>query len=163
MRPVGSLLIAIALSFLTVYPLMLGIFYIMSPVLVDSTTNFAPSGININQYNEGVFATASNGGAQLAVSTGGEGVVKCIYFSSSSGCIGKAIADMATGGIGVFAPGGSDFDLERPTDAIAFAAYAFIAAVFFPTAALLATIASVSYTARLMGEEVDLSRLTQLV
>jgi hypothetical protein len=44
-----------------------------------------------------------------------------------------------------------------------FSAYAFIAAVFFPTAALLASLASVSYMARMMGEEIDLSRITQLV
>jgi hypothetical protein len=46
---------------------------------------------------------------------------------------------------------------------MAFAATAFIAGVFFPTLALLATIASVTYVARLYGDEIDLSRLTQLV
>ena len=63
----------------------------------------------------------------------------------------------------MFAPGALISISRGPAGAIAFAAYAFIAAVFFPTAALLATIASVSYMARLMGEEIDLSRLTQLV
>lgn len=40
---------------------------------------------------------------------------------------------------------------------------AFIVAVFLPTAALLAAAGSAAYVARLMGEEIDLSRLVQMV
>jgi len=52
---------------------------------------------------------------------------------------------------------------DNVTGAIIFAANAFIAAVFFPSVALLATIASVVYIARLYGEEINLSRITQMV
>jgi len=136
MRPVGSLLIALSLSFLTIYPFMLGVFYLMSPVLTDSTTGYAPPGVNMASYDEKIFPGSEDPATQLAVSTAGEGYVKDHYFGD-----GK----------------------ENPGGAIAFAAYAFIAAVFFPTSALLAAIASVSYMARMMGEEVDLSRITQMV
>ncbi len=52
---------------------------------------------------------------------------------------------------------------DMPHVAIAFAAYAFIAAVFLPTAALLGTIGSIVYLTRLYGEEIDLSRIVQMV
>jgi len=52
---------------------------------------------------------------------------------------------------------------DNPPGAIAFAAYAFIAAVFLPTAALLGTIGSIVYLTRLYGEEIDLSRIVQMV
>src|SRR5208283_2232887 len=135
MRPVGSLLIALSLSFLTIYPLMLGIFYLMSPVLLDAPA-YAPPGINMANYGESIFPDSTSSASQLAVSTVGESYVHDHYFGG-----GK----------------------ENLAGAIAFAAFAFIAAVFFPTAALLAAIASVAYMARMMGEEIDLSRLTQLV
>ncbi len=135
MRPVGSLLIALALSFLTIYPLMLGIYYLMSPVLLD-TPAYAPAGINMGNYGESIFPDSTNPASQLAVSTAGESYVHDHYFGGGKENLGGAIA---------------------------FSADAFIAAVFFPTSALLAAIASVAYMARMMGEEIDLSRLTQLV
>ena len=135
MRPVGSLLIALSLSFLTIYPLMLGIFYLMGSVLLDAP-NYAPQGVTMSNYGESIFPDSTNVASQLAVSTVGESYVHDHYFGSGN---------------------------ENLAGAIAFAAYAFIAAVFFPTSALLAAIASVAYMARMMGEEIDLSRLTQLV
>jgi hypothetical protein len=136
MRPVGSLLIALALSFLTVYPFMLGVFYLMEDVLLDKSQGFAPLGLDMTKYDEKIFPDSTNPASQLAVGTLGEDYVKDHYFGDGR---------------------------EKPAEAIAFAAYAFIAAVFFPSVALLAAIASVSYMARLMGEEIDLSRITQLV
>jgi hypothetical protein len=136
MRPVGSLLIALALGFLTVYPFMLGVFYLMGDVLVDADKGYAPEGISMSKYDEDIFDASTDAASQAGVSIGGESVVKHNYFGGGR---------------------------ENPTGAIAFSAYAFLAAVFFPTSALLAAIATVSYMARLMGEEIDLSRLTQLV
>jgi hypothetical protein len=128
MRPFGSLMFAVAMSFLIVYPLMLGIFGLMSDVILD-----AP--VDVGDYDEHVFPESEEGAEILGSSFGGEDYVYDNYL----------------GGI------------DNVGGAMAFAATAFIAGVFFPTLALLATIASVSYIARLYGDEIDLSRLTQLV
>jgi hypothetical protein len=135
MRSFGSLLVALALSFLLVYPFMLAVFNLMSEKLLDSGTGFAPTDITMSNYDESIFPN-SEGGGELVDSTAGEDYVYNKYFGS-----GK----------------------DNVNGALAFAAYAFIAGVFFPTLALLATMASVSYMARLYGEEIDLSRITQLV
>ena len=147
MRSFGSLLIALALSFLIVYPFMLGVFWLMSGTLVDSGNNFAPTGIDINKYDERVYPN-NNGGqaaANALIIVSWE-QVKCMYFHSDGGMLCSG-----------------NYDLDKPYDAIGFAASAFIASVFLPTVALLATIASVAYLARLYGEEIDLSKITQLV
>jgi hypothetical protein len=163
MRPVGSVLIAIALSFLTVYPFTLGVFYLMGDVLLDRGTGFAPPGIDMSKYDESIYPDSTNAASQMGVSTGGEAVAKCNYFGTDRGsCIGYATANEFGLG-GVLKMDQSYFGRENPVGAIGFAANAFIAAIFFPTVALLTAIASVSYMARLMGEEIDLSRITQLV
>lgn len=136
LRGLGSLFISLAMAFLIVYPFMLSVFYLMKDTLFDGT-DYTPMPIGMGSYDESVFPDAENGAEQFfAVSTLGEGYVKDRYFGS---------------------------DKENPTGALAFAANAFIVAVFFPTIALIATIASVTYVARLFGEEIDLSRITQLV
>ena len=136
LRGLGSLFVSLALSFLLIYPFMLSVFYLMKDVIFDGD-DFTPLPVGMGSYDESVFPDAEGGAEQFfAVSTLGEGYVKDRYFGS---------------------------DKENPTGAIAFAANAFIAAVFLPTIALIATIASVTYVARLFGEEVDLSRITQLV
>ncbi len=136
MRSFGSLLISLAVAFLLVYPLILGIFYIMSDKLLDADNDYAPSGIDMGKYSETIFASEEDAGSQLSASTLGEDYVKDTYLPSGTNDV----------------PG-----------ALEFAAVAFIAAVFFPTIAMLATIASISYIARLYGDEIDLSRITQLV
>jgi hypothetical protein len=147
LRGLGSLFISLALSFLLVYPFMLSVFYLMGEVLVDRGNSYNAMPVALSQYNEQVFPDRENGADQFfAVSTCGEGYVKSCYLNTGGcNCIGNTdIKDNTPG-------------------AIAFVAYAFIAAVFFPTVALLATIGSVVYVARLFGEEIDLSRITQLV
>ena len=145
LRGLGSLFIAISLSFLLVFPFMLSVFYLMKDVILDGS-DLTPLPLGMNEYDEGVFADAENGAEQFfAVTTIGEGYVKCRYFNS-----GDPVLCDGT-------------NKENPTGALAFAANAFIAAVFLPTLALIATIASVTYVARLYGEEIDLSRITQLV
>ncbi len=144
MRSFGALLIALTLSFLIVYPFMLAIYYLMESVLVDKPDYFptvsGPALSNFYGDKEKVFPNNDAGGISslgsgLAQSTMGEGEIYDTYFPHGENMFG----------------------------AIVFASYAFVAAVFMPTVALLATIASVVYIARLYGEEIDLSRITQLV
>lgn len=140
MRSFGSLMISVALSFMVVYPFMLAVFYLMGDVLVDRP-DYTPAvaGTSLdNFYDESVFPYeegAGSAGQSWDAAWSGSDVVFDTYFPNGANIIG----------------------------AIVFAAYAFVAAVFLPTVALLATIASVSYIARLYGQEIDLSRITQLV
>src|SRR4030095_10581284 len=133
LRTFGALLIAVALSFLIVYPMMLAIYYMMESVILDAP-NFEPESLS-EFYDEGVFA--SQGGTRQAVeaATCGDQCVVDNYFPNGD----KGVAAMR------------------------FAAYAFIAGVFLPTAAMLATIGSIVYMTRLYGEEIDLSRIVQMV
>ncbi|MBN1170412.1 hypothetical protein JXA56_05275 [Candidatus Micrarchaeota archaeon] len=140
MRGFGSLLIAVAMSFLTVYPLMLGVLWIMSDILIDGNNNLTPivSGPGLSQfYNEWIYpneeskAMAQSFGSALS----GPDYVENTYFPQG----------------------------ENAAGAIIFAANAFVAAVFLPTVALLTTIASIAYLSRLYGEAIDLSKITQLV
>lgn len=139
MRPFGSLMVALATSFLVVYPFMLGVFYLMRNGLLDADKGFTPLPHPMSDYDETVFPD-NEGATGLGLSMGagfaGSGVLEDIYFNH---------------------------DQEDIPGAIMFASNAFVAAVFFPSVALLAAIASVSYLARLYGEEIDLSRITQLV
>ncbi len=140
LRSFGSVLIAIALSFLLVFPFMLSIFYLMGDVLLDRGNNYEPQVGNPpmnsfyyeKRYPDNEYASI---GTSIAGEELGVWITRQLYFPSG----------------------------ENPGGAIIFAAYAFLAAVFMPTAALIATIASVSYISRLYGEEIDLSRITMMV
>jgi hypothetical protein len=133
MRSFGSLLLAVALSFMIIYPLMLAVLGMMADVLLKAPPN-------VDQFkSEGVFpdntgATALGNAAAATLSSGSQ-YFENLYFKNGDNVAG----------------------------AIAFAAYAFIAGVFLPTAALLAAVASVNYLARIYGEEIDLSRILQMV
>jgi hypothetical protein len=133
MRSFGSLLIAVALSFMIIYPLMLAIFGIMTDVLLNPPPNTAQF-LDESVFPNNAGATALGHATAAALSSG------ATYFHN------------------IYFPNGDDV-----AGAIAFAAYAFIAGVFLPTAALLAALASVNYLARMYGEEIDLSRLLQMV
>jgi hypothetical protein len=164
LRSFGSLLISVALAFILVYPFMLSIFYLMGDVLVDRPAGeqclacsapcpdcYIPDveGRSMKAFfDESVFP--DNEGAAGA----GQALLSVVIGGLS---LGVNDADVYIGQ--VYFGGGS----SNPMGAMMFGAYAFVAAVFMPTAALLATIASVSYIARLYGEEIDLSRITQLV
>jgi len=115
---------------------MLSVFYLMGDVLVDRESGYLAEGVAMP--SEAVFPGEEGSdaaGTSTAAAFAGEGYIKDKYF-----------------------PHG-----EHPVAAIKFSAYAFIAAVFLPTVALLATLASISYLARLYGEEINLSRITRLV
>ncbi|MFH1393440.1 MAG: hypothetical protein ABIH29_01010 [Candidatus Micrarchaeota archaeon] len=146
LRGFGALLMSLAICFLLVYPLMLSILYLMGDVLVDRP-DYAPDSTLMNDYvrNERIFY--DRGGTNSAAT--GWGLAASMWLSMPGG---EETFEES------YLPGGG-----KPTEAIMFAASAFIAAFFMPTVALLATIASVSYVARLMGEEIDLSRITRMV
>jgi hypothetical protein len=148
MRSFGGLLIAVAMSFLVVYPFLFSVLYLMRSVLLDANNDFNAMPLSLDTYNEKKFPDQENAGSMIAMSSCGEGFVKCVYFSTGD-CTGCFFQE-------------SD-SKENVVGAIAFASYAFVAAVFMPTVVLIGTIASVSYIARLYGEEIDLSRITQLV
>lgn len=139
LRSFGSLMISLTLAFMIVYPFMLAVFYIMGDVLVDKPAyEPAVAGTALSNFygpKENVFPNNAEGDSGLAQSIAGESFVYDTYFPHGDNIVG----------------------------AIIFASNAFVAAVFMPTVALLATIASVMYIARLYGEEIDLSRITQLV
>jgi hypothetical protein len=139
MRSFGALLIAVALSFMIVYPFMLSVYYLMGSVLVDKP-NYYPTveGTSMSNFigsKEKVFPDNAGGDSGLEQSIMGESHIRDTYFPNKDNLSGV----------------------------IMFASYAFVAAVFLPTVALLATIASVSYIARLYGEEIDLSKIVQMV
>jgi hypothetical protein len=163
LRGFGSLLIALAMSFLLVFPLMLSIFYLMGDVLVDRPDS--PQCLSCSSPCPDCYIPDVGGSSMSSFFD--ESI-----FPDNEGAAGagQAFLSVLVGGLtmGIYDAddyiGGLYFsDTANPMGAIMFAAYAFIAAVFMPTVALLATIASVSYIARLYGEEIDLSRLTQLV
>lgn len=141
LRSLGSLLIAVAISFMIVYPLVLSIFGLMSGVLFKAPDGMAGY-MDESTFPDNAGAAAA---AHSAAGIAGAGYYECIYFPDEDCVLASSI-----GGPNV--PG-----------AIAYAAYAFIAGVFLPTSALLATIASIVYLARLYGEEIDLSRIIQMV
>ncbi len=137
LRGFGALLIAVALSFLIVYPFLLSVFYLMESSLLDAPS-YQPAGFSpdlSNYYDESIFDTSGGAGQSVDAAVNGPDAVFSTYFPSGDNSIG----------------------------AIAFAAYAFVAAIFMPTAALLGTIGTIVYITRMYGEEIDLSRIVQMV
>ena len=91
--------------------------------------------VDMSKYHEKAYPD-HEGAEELATSMAGEAYVHDMYFGDGQ---------------------------DNYVGALNFAATAFIGGVFFPTVAMIAAIASVAYVARLYGDEIDLSRLTQLV
>ncbi len=147
MRTFGSLLMAVAISFLIVYPLILSVFYLMGDVLVERTTDYVPDE-DLGWFRRSEQKFHNLGGT----STGGAG-----------GALWASIQAAFAGGEGLKNDYFPDEHPERPVDAIIFAASAFLAAAFMPTVALIGTIASISYITRMMGETIDLSRITRMI
>lgn len=133
MRTFGALLISVSISFLTVYPFLLSVFYIMEDSILDKDSSYQPADFTI-YYDETDFSEGGAGESLEAAFAGSDAVYNN-YF-----------------------PHG-----ENAAGAIMFASYAFIAAVFLPMSALLGTIATVAYLTRMYGEEIDLSRILQMV
>ncbi len=134
MRTFGSVLIATALSFMFVYPIMLAVFDLMGNVLINSPY-YTYADYDLNDYlDESIYKETSTSGASTA-SMFKEDYLKDKYELRDS----------------------------NVPHVVMFAASAFVAAFFFPSLALIATIASTVYLARLYGEEIDLSRIMQMV
>jgi hypothetical protein len=134
MRSFGSVLIATALSFMFVYPIMLAVFDLMGSILINSP-DYTYADADLDDYlDESIYKETSSGGAGTA------SIFKEDYLKDK-------------------------YDLRESNvpQVVMFAAQAFIAAFFFPSLALIATIASTVYLARLYGEEIDLSRIMQMV
>jgi hypothetical protein len=137
MRSLGSLFMSVALGFLFIYPMTLAVFDMMGNKLLDRPS-YIPSNYPSAYINEKVYPNnggASGAGASAAAAFEGADYFEDLYFGSG----------------------------DRTTEAIGFAAKAFIASTFMPTVAMLATIASIVFMARIYGEEIDLSRLLQMV
>jgi len=153
MRQFGSLLIALSISFMIVYPFVLAAFQTSATALLQPPSTAACGVVNVEKYNEQKFISASGGG------------------TSTVGALANIVSD------------GSNFYYEEyfdkcpdpfvieehsdpyadPGGALLFAGRAFIIGVFIPMLALLSAIASTAYIARFYGEDMDLGRLTQLV
>ncbi len=133
MRNVGSLLIAVCIAFMIIYPTMLAMLYLFTqaqPADNGALLNFS----YINEDNL-KYATES-------------------YPSSYDLQILPFTDDYST----VVFPHG-----RHDADAIMLAGKAFLLGVFFPTVALLASIASIKYVSKTLGEDIDLSRVIQMV
>ncbi|MFH1785711.1 MAG: hypothetical protein ABH842_04750 [Candidatus Micrarchaeota archaeon] len=142
MRNLGAVLISVSMAFMIVYPTVLAVFYLMGDVLFEE-----PSGIGAAEFHEGEAALERSDGEFFAMSTWGEDPVKCAYLA-----IDNSYAEPC-----------NDERLGDIPYALEYAAHAYIGGGFFPTVALLATIASVSYLSRLYGDEIDLSKIVQMV
>jgi hypothetical protein len=137
MRNFGSLLMAISLSFLFVYPLILSVFYLD---FVSANSVLLPA-INDKPPFDRVFYYSQNE-ARLEDMRGISNQGFDQYFYND-----------------IFGDHGGSAE----TDILQLAGNAFLVSVFLPTFALLATFGSVMYVNRLLGQEIDLNRIMQMV
>ncbi len=143
LRAFGSIFIAIAMSFFLIYPATLAVFSMMDKL----------------------FTSPLDG---LTCQSGDNTIVIKDYLQNDENIISRDDSDPGLN-IGeklhddelarAYLPCGQDY----PAQTAQLAAYAFIAAAFLPTVALLAAAASARYIAKMFGEEVDLSRVAQMV
>ena len=133
MRSFGSVFIAIAISFMLIYPLILAIFDLMSGLLINSPS-YMFEGANLNKYlDESIYPNTKSGGSFGMM-------FDQDYFKDRY-----------------------DLKVSNIKYIMMFSGYAFVAAFFLPSIALIGTIASAVYLSRLYGEEIDLSRIMQMV
>lgn len=144
MRGFGSTLISVAISFTIIFPFFLGMFDLMGEGLFKSDPTLTSRDYlynsNLHHFlDEEVYPENSAGvGASIAGAFKPD-TARWIYFEKGS------------------LPG------PKTAEAIAFGGAAFVAGSFLPSIALLAAIASTVYLGRLYGEEVDMSRIMQMV
>lgn len=141
LRTLGSLLMSVALAYVFVYPATLALFYIdlhnpQSALMPPFSADFA-------KYI---------GRESSLRDIGGAGDIAAAVFT-------LGISDVASGGMhGNLFPHGS-----REMEILRLSGHAFLLGVFIPTLALLMAAASVAYMNRFLGEEIDLSRMVQMV
>jgi len=139
MRTFGSVFIAVAMSFMLVYPATLAIFSMMDGIFSSPLKN-APQncGMDLDAY----FQDESR-----------------IYNDEKGYNLDSGVLLHDDELLRHYLPCGRDYPIETAE----YAAYAFIAGVFIPTIALLSAAASVRFIARFYGEEIDLSKIVQMV
>ncbi len=135
MRPLGSLLIAVSLSFMIIYPFILASFS-----LVFKDLFVFPNEMRCYVQNE-----------QQVENTNGIGLVDYdsqaddFFFKPNDSCD---------------SPNSDD---PNELQAMKLAGSGFLAGVFLPTIAMLATIGNVRFISRTLGEDIDLSRIVQML
>lgn len=157
MRGFGSLLMAVSICFLLIYPLILSLFYMTGDVLLDRPV-YAPgesdddAGDFLYEYRNMERKFYERGSTR--------------YQEGSSSGTGWALL----ASLQLMLPRGEEWFQEsyfpdggQPVRVMRFCASAFIAAVFLPTLALIGTIASIVYMTRMLGEEIDLSKITRMI
>ncbi len=132
MRTLGSLFIALSLSFLLVYPSVIASFS-----LIFNSLFHIPDLLNCYINNETKVEDIGGFSGSLNF---------CSYTDEVF--------------VGDDCSGNSN---PREIEPMKFAGAAFLAGVFFPTIAMLAAIASLRFITRMLGEEVDLSRIVQMI
>lgn len=139
MRTLGSLFIALSLSFMIVYPTVLASF----SLVFDSLFIVPPL---MNCYINDETKVEDIGGFTGSLDFGS--YTDNVFVEDSS----------CSDDINPFE--GADPQEFEP---MKFAGSAFLAGVFFPTIAMLAAIASLRFITRMLGEEIDLSRVVQMI
>jgi len=126
LRTLGSLLISVAFCFLTVYPLVLSVFYLD---LIAAQSVLKPDSPALLFAYEDVGSKVDLGN---------------MFSSSIYGDVFMGVGDQGF-------------------EVIKLAGNCFLMGVFIPTLALLSAAAAVTYVNRFLGEEIDLSRIVQMV
>lgn len=150
MRGLGSLMISVTISFLFIYPLVLSVFYldflssrILAPE-IHAPANTLPQDLDRNRFfGVGYYARED-------VSTKVN-----ILDAIDIGGLSNDVFDFNRGAFG-----GTN---DRSFEILQLSANAFLVGVFIPSVALLATLASIAYINRFLGEDIDLSRIVQVI
>ena len=133
-RTVGSLFIALTFAFFLVYPSILAIF---SPIVTEFLMSYGtPSQHDYTDDSHLHIGFSEAFGSSFEWDEESDSYLEEYIF---------------------------DYGNRNEPEALKLAGRAFIIGVFLPTIAFLASIAAVSYSAKLIGEEIDLSRVVQLV
>jgi len=136
MRAFGSVMIAVSISFVIIYPFFLAVFSLMGDAIYGECFLY-DCDIGMGNYlHEDTYPDHVAGvGGSIASAFSQDYVKEHYYFPEG----------------------------EMAPETIAFAGTAFIAGFFLPSVAMLGAIASTVYLARLYGSEIDLSRIMQMV
>ncbi len=148
LRVMGSVLFALSISFILIYPFLLAVLSLVVEVFE------VPSTYRMREYSFEESSALNIGGEFLA---GFASLLSDLTFGD--------VTDAAEGAKAIYFGDGSPDSLpkEDPAEAILFVVKAFFASSIILNLALLSAMASTVYITRFFGETVDLSRLTQLV
>ncbi len=152
MRGLGSLMMSVTIAFILVYPLVLSLFYLDFLTLrvlapdIHAPTSPRPSDLDSNRFwGVGYYARED-------ISTKAN-----LFDAVDIGGLSNDIFDFNNGPLGL---GGTN---DRSFEVIQLSANAFLVGVFIPSVALLATLGAIAYINRFLGEDIDLSRIVQVI